>query len=343
MTFFAIVYHLSFLALLPILPFGLVQSYVLSPFRSRSFDARFGGRTTIVDFVPNHKPASSRRRTARFNFLKDVLGGAFANDDNLSQNNKRVGMLDEGLVDEQGDDAMGGSSTRRLTATQQAWRQTMMQTATISDADVEGSCIRMDLFLTGVPSKDPSNDLYGSKTNISSRDRVVGQILPTEPTVRGVQVVFLANQKCRVQSSTSGLAGDDDGSGAGFCQPESVGDWRLSEGGDNRQIRFRIAVTGYNRTVQTKGSIQKIYWSSQDEVTTQTSTTYSIPAGWLYFEADVAPGRPTNDGSKRRLVSWSEGIAKVEQPMGFLGVASKMVPCGKFIAQTILVDSASSS
>jgi hypothetical protein len=260
---------------------------------------------------------SIRSTTALSNsFFKDVLGAAFQNDANLSRNNKRAGMLDEGLEEEK-------KSGRQLTSTQQAWRQTMLST-TVSKSEIEGIAITLDMFLTGVPSKDPSNDLYGSKTNISLRDRVVGQVLPSEPTVSGVTVSFLDTQKCAVQVLQDG---DPDGGDNGFCKTEQLGDWKLSD--DNRQIRFRLAVSGYKRTVQTKGTIQKIYWSSQDETTTQTSTTYSIPEGWLYFEADLSvsktPGKP---------VQWSEGVVKVEQPMGLLGAASRMIPCGKFVARS---------
>jgi hypothetical protein len=49
------------------------------------------------------------------------------------------------------------------------------------------------LYLTGGPDRDPSNDLYGSKTNVSNRDRWLGPgaSLPREPTAR-VGVRFLA-------------------------------------------------------------------------------------------------------------------------------------------------------
>ena len=49
------------------------------------------------------------------------------------------------------------------------------------------------LYLTGGPDLDPSNDLYGSKTNVSNRDRRLGPgaSLPSEPTAR-VGVRFLA-------------------------------------------------------------------------------------------------------------------------------------------------------
>jgi hypothetical protein len=254
---------------------------------------------------------SIRSTTALHNSFFNFLGAAFQNDANLSRDNKRAGMLDEGLEEEQ-------KSGRQLTSTQQAWRQAMMS-STITKSEIEGMAIALDMFLTGVPSKDPSNDLYGSRTNISLRDRVVGQVLPSEPTVSGVTVSFLDNQKCEVQVLQDG---DTNGGHNGFCKTEQLGDWKLSD--DNRQIRFRLAVSGYKRTVQTKGTIQKIYWSSQDETNTQTSTTYSIPEGWLYFEADLLAGKP---------VQWSEGVIKVEQSMGLLGAASRMIACGKFVAR----------
>ena len=37
---------------------------------------------------------------------------------------------------------------------------------------VTGTSWVLDLYLSGVPERDPSNDLYGSKVNISSRDQI---------------------------------------------------------------------------------------------------------------------------------------------------------------------------
>lgn len=46
-----------------------------------------------------------------------------------------------------------------------------------------------------------------------------------------------------------------------------------------------FAVVGYSRTVQTKGSITKVFWTKEDEKTTETLSTYSIPTGfiWSYY------------------------------------------------------------
>ena len=67
---------------------------------------------------------------------------------------------------------------------------------------IVGTDWKLSMHLTGVPDHDPSNDLYGSKTNISARDRRLGPgvPLPREPTAR-VRVRFLA----RGMSSVIGL------------------------------------------------------------------------------------------------------------------------------------------
>lgn len=260
---------------------------------------------------PRSRSALPATTTAQYNFFKDMFSAAFENDASIPKDNKLAGMLDAGTEEEE-----RLARVKKLTSTQEAWRQKMMATS-VSIANLEGTTISLDLFLTGIPNKDPSNDLYGSKTNISSRDRVVGQPVPTEPTVSGIQVQFQANQRCIVTA---------DGSNSSFCRTEQPGDWKLSEGG-GRQIRFRIPVTGYTRTIQRKGTIQKIYWTSQAEQSTQTSTTYSIPEGWLYFEAELTASKGPG-----KLVQWSDGVVKVEQSMGLLGAASRMIPCGKFRA-----------
>ena len=89
---------------------------------------------------------------------------------------------------------------------------------------------------------------------------------------------------------------------------------------DGTQVRFRIQVTGYTRTIETKGTIQKIYWSNDDDQVRETTTTYSIPAGWLYGEAEVK--------SSRGSTQWNNGVLKVEKTTGLLGASTNMIPCG---------------
>ena len=308
------------------------------------------------------------------NFLQDIFQSAFANDrELLSQSNKRVGMLDEGISN--GDDdgfivVPKQSNVPELTPTQQAWRQKMLSPTQqqVQTTDLIDSTIRIDLYLSGIPNKDPSNDLYASKTNISLRDRSVGQVLPTQPTIASVGVSFLPNNKCAVttimistEETSSGDDNDDsdtndstlpsspsDSGGRSFVNTDITGDWKLSE--DGKQIRFRISVYGFQRTIQTKGTIQKIYWSNEKETITETSTLYSIPEGWLYFETELmkrsngsVQWMTNNNNNNKSIIgnqgmknatpssSSSNGIIKVEQTTGFLGIATRMVPCGKFV------------
>jgi hypothetical protein len=129
--------------------------------------------------------------------------------------------------------------------------------------------------------------------------------------VSAVQVEFLEDNQCRCLTDS------------GFTEADTVGDWKLSD--DGSQIRFRIPVLGYSRRIETKGTITKVYWSNDEESTTRTSTTYSIPSGWLYAEAELSRGA-------RGAVQWKEGLLKVEKKQGFAG--SVLIPCGKFDAET---------
>jgi hypothetical protein len=303
---------------------------------------------------------SSKNDESGSSFLQGVLESAFANDKQLlSQNNKRVGMLDEAL-DEDDTVILKPQQSAQLTATQQAWRQSMtVSSSKVQSSDLVGSTINVDLYLAGVPNKDPSNDLYGGKTNISARDRSVGQVLPSSPTISNIQIQFEPNQKCTVSTVTTSLPATQDdinknsvvvaavenssptnAAANNFVNTQIQGDWKLSD--DGSQIRFRFQVYGFQRTVQTKGTIQKIYWSQENESITETSTLYTIPEGWLYLETDLSRKNNgniqwTNTNVMNRspaaaaTSSSSSGIVKVEQAMGFLGIASRMIPCGKFI------------
>jgi hypothetical protein len=261
-------------------------------------------------FVVGDKRSTRSEVTVLYNnFWKNVLGGAFENDTSLSRTNKRKGSIDEGLMDDNNFDKRGD---QYLTPTQEAWRKKM--SSSVSVEQIVGTLVDLNLFLTGVPNKDPSNDLFGSKTSISTRDREIGQEVPTKPTITGIQVQFLENFECRLTCPDS----------TGFFSNNAdAGEWKLSD--DGKQIRFRIMVSGYTRTVQTKGTIQKVFWSQEEEKTTQTSTVYSIPEGWLYFDANISRGKSS--------IAFDSGILRVEQSQGLLGIASKMVPCGKFTAQ----------
>ena len=242
-----------------------------------------------------------------------MIERAFENDENLSQDDKRTGQL-EGPGDEY--EESGGRPSTTLTETQEKWRR--MNTEGVMLNSLENQVFEMDFYLTGVPNKDPSNDLYGSRIKISSRDRQVGQPMPDKPTVPAIRIQFLPNNKCVVVQSESS-----------FATPDVEGDWKLSDSG--KEIRFRIDVTGYTRTVETKGSIQSIFWSDEADKTTQTSTTYSIPAGWMYGEAELSSNRPG-------VIQWNNGVLKIEQAAGLMGAGSKMVPCGKFTAATLVND-----
>ena len=120
--------------------------------------------------------SSSRSRSLagpKKSFFKDLIDQAFENDNSLSREEKRTGQIDQGA------DESERVGKVHLTATQELWRKKTSQAG-----DLSGKTFELDLFLTGAPNKDPSNDLFGARVNISSRDRKVGQTLPEEPTIR---------------------------------------------------------------------------------------------------------------------------------------------------------------
>lgn len=238
------------------------------------------------------------------NFFKDLLDGAFENDPTISKQDRVKGQLESINPKPQ-------TRPVAMTEVQQAWRERQMGSAVTTKQLLVGSSWSLDLFLAGVPNKDPSNDLYGSRTNISSRDRSSGLDIPTEPTL-SLTVEFLDNQQCRVSESP-------------FTTGKVLGEWRLSE--DGGMLRFSMDSLGYSRTIKTTGSIENVFWTDEPEKSVQTSTTYSIPPGFVY--GDIAVGTGNRPGI---IQAQDDGILRVEQKMGLLGAASKLVPCGKFAA-----------
>mmetsp|Transcript_20724 Transcript_20724/g.26757 ORF Transcript_20724/g.26757 Transcript_20724/m.26757 type:complete len:284 (-) Transcript_20724:192-1043(-) len=242
--------------------------------------------------------------TRRF-FFKNILDKAFQNDDSLSQNDKVTGQLE-------GPDEPEPVSRSQLTETQIRWREMDSKAA-----DLSGKSFDFDFYLTGIPDKDPSSDLFGAKVNISARDRKVGQTIPEKPTVTDIRVSFLKDNKCACETDSV------------FTKKGPDGDWKLSD--DGRQIRFRIQVNSFTRTVETRGSIQSVFWSGEPDQVSRTATVYSVPEGWMYGEAEVTGG---SAGS----VSWQNTVLKIDQPTGLFRAGTTMVPCGIFVAKLVYDD-----
>lgn len=256
---------------------------------------------------------TSRSRTRCYNFLKDAFENAFSNDRNLSADQTK-GQYDDIFTGEEyiETESLAGFDDG-LTETQRKWRQSQaseVNVRTVNYDTVVGKSLTMDLYLSGVPERDPSNDLYGSKVNISNRDKATGLSLPSSPSVN-IKLDFLEDGVCRASES-------------GFTSGESNGEWKVSE--DGKVLRFSIDSLGYTRTVQTKGSIQNVYWTDEEEKSIQTSTTYSIPPGMVYGDVSVTPGRIPGTFEVEK-----EGALRIEKSTGLFGIASQMVACGKFV------------
>ena len=198
----------------------------------------------------------------------------------------------------------------------------------------------LSLYLTGVPDRDPSSDLYGSKTNVSLRDRQLGlgMTLPRTPTAR-VRIMLLESGVVSIVKSYAGKDDEDDGEitihdASQVCSTDVPGQWKLSD--DGKTIRIGIPIRGYRRTVTTTGTIQKVFWSQGEPSTSRTSSTYSIPEGLIFGDIGVSYGE--KPGSLEMLDEKATmgteftpgGVLRVEKKMGILGVSSKLLYCGKF-------------
>ena len=278
------------------------------------------------------------------NFLKDFIEKAFENDSELPAN-KNKKQIDGGLDNL---DSYSRNRPVQKSEVQRRWlEQQELATRTMSASSstiskVKGAPVnkellvntswKLNLYLTGIPDFDPSNSLYGSRVNISNRNRsdmakqgfaIGADILPSEPTAT-VQVTLLDNGECSVKPSS-------------FTSGDKRGEWKLSP--DGKLIRISIDVIGYRRTVTTKGTIQNIYWSDREESERKSSATYSIPSGYIYAEG------PIQYGSKPGVFEFADsassrdgpvGILKVEKDAGLFGAGSKLLPCGKFSGEMII-------
>lgn len=282
---------------------------VVSPYAAVGFSPLSHCRVSPLRFSPRGTS------TLHMNFFEDMVGKAFQNDSTLDKDKS------QGQYDGPNDDYDDGISVARqvnpqLTKTQQQWRERQQSNSLTAPKLLINSKWSLDLFLTGVPERDPSNDLFASRTNISSRDRKVGLAVPEKPTVSGIVIQLLENGVCRLETHSEFIDTD-----------EGDGQWKLSD--DGSMIRISLNVVGYQRTVQTTGTIQKVFWSKEGDQQIATSTAYTIPAGWMYGDAQLKSGKQVG------TLQWDDGIFRIEQSTGFLGAGSRMVPCGRFTATRV--------
>ena len=293
----------------------------------------------------SHRHAATRNPTRLYGIF-DALKDAFSNDEALSPDKGEGQLEGPGMGSDFRSDADLTDVQKKWLASQQASTKkggadpsAMTAAADASGGNAKGAPLTIEkligtkwtlsLYLSGIPQRDPSSNLYGASTNISTRNRdprnaglPLGATLPEDPSAR-VQVELLEDGTAKVEE-TDFTTGTD-------------GQWVLSPNG--RTVRISLDCTGFVRTIKTKGTIQKVYWSDgENEVTTKTSTEYSIPSGLVYAEIGVGYGRPGEllmvggDGSA------DLGILTVERQMGLLGASSKMEICGKLSGRMMLED-----
>jgi hypothetical protein len=288
-------------------------------------------------------------------FFNDLLKDAFANDQNLPKDGVS-GAIDEGtqdmfdVVSSQKTEVQKKWIESQLLPKQQQQQQNpvkfglnsnVVKGAPLSNQLLQDTRWLLSLYLTGVPDRDPSNDLYGSRTNVSLRDKRLGlgAKLPDEAT-GSVIVRLQSDGSLTVENSWFGDKDKDYDETTttvqSICPSDSTsGQWLLSD--DGRTLRIGLPIIGYKRTVTTKGTIQKIYWSTQEEASTQTSTTYSIPEGMVYGDINVGYGTGgvlAMMEEKGEVGMLPGGLLRVERRVGL--ASSKLVPCGRFNGKIIV-------
>ena len=322
-----------------------------------------GFQSSLALLLQSSQPNVSRNNNVLcMGFFDNLLKDAFSNDPNLAKDGVQGSI--EGPDDNVNDIFLAKAQQPQQTEVQKRWleaqlaerKQTAKQPSSSSPNLVKtakgaplttqvliGSKWELSLYLTGVPDRDPNNDLYGSKTNVSVRDKQLGLgvALPQDATAR-VNIEFLDEGEVSIIGSLPGTDNDDGSDNviddaSQVCSVGVPGQWKLSD--DGKTIRIGIPIRGYRRTVTTTGTIQKVFWSQGEASTLKTSSTYSIPEGFVYGDIGVGygeePGMLVMMDERAKVGAAGTkvlpgGLLKVEKRMGVLGAASKMLPCGKF-------------
>ena len=211
-------------------------------------------------------PCTRRTLTRRHGFF-DVLSDAFANDETVSK-------LDYG------DNAPVAAQTPREASVDGLWR--------------------VEMIVVGVPTKDPSSDLFGPKQRVTQENRGIGGE-SVEATLR------LTNGAVEVIESSAPLLVD------------APGAYRYQDG----KLRIKLEATGFTRTFTTKGTLQSIYGGDD---TARTSSVYAIPPGPIVLAGpvDVLPSTGAPFVRKGQLLC--------QTTAGLFGAATKSSPAGSFTA-----------
>jgi len=168
-------------------------------------------------------------------------------------------------------------------------------------AGVEGTW-RLDLELVGVPTKDPSNDLYGPRVRIRDENRGISAE-PCAATLR------LAAGAVEVVA----------------CEPdflEGPGTYTVSSDG---RLAVTLSTEGFRRTFTTTGSLQSVFGG---ENTKRTSSVYEIPAGPIVL-AGATDLLPSSGDTFVR-----EGTVLVPEAAGLFGAGTRAAPAGSFSGRT---------
>jgi len=271
------------------------------------------------------------------NFFKDLFDEAFSNDESLPSDRSQSQL--EGPGDASDYETSVFSSAPK-TDIQKRWlEQQQLQEkqrknekrgaafgsggrgAPVDPTVLHGTVWVLDLFLAGVPDRDPSSDLYGSKVNISTKQASSDDDTPSV----SVRVTLNSDGSCTAEESAFTVG------------PTSPGQWKLSD--DSKAIRISMDCTGYTRTIRTKGTLTKVYWSDgENEVSTKTTSTSRIPPGLIYCDINIGyglPGEVIMGGDQRGR---RRGVLRVEKVEGILGARTRMVDCGTFKAELLKQD-----
>ena len=212
-------------------------------------------------------PCTPRTLTRRHGFF-DVLSDAFANDETVSKL-------------EYGDNAPAAAAQPPR------------------EASVDGLW-RVEMTVVGVPTKDPSSDLFGPKQRVTQENRGIGGE-SVEATLR------LRDGAVEVVESSAPLL------------VAAPGAYRYQDG----KLRIRLEAAGFTRTFTTKGTLQSIYGGDD---TARTSSVYAIPPGPIVLAGPVDVLPSTGAPFVRR------GQLLCQTTAGLFGAATKSSPAGSFTA-----------
>jgi len=219
------------------------------------------------------------------------------------------------------------SSSPRRSALSSSQKQ-FSTSGCISPSQLSPVTVSLSFYLTGIPEKDASSDLWQKQVKITGNeyDQQLRVAFPSEPQQSCLAVL---NDDFTV---TVSIPDSLSSSSSDFIPPQTDGAWKLSFEGGRNLLRLGISQLGFSRVVRSGGTMESVYGGAGNSAMKSAS---SLPPGRIYADFEILFGGTPGTFEIKREAPLP--LVKCESASGLLKVVS-LVSCGRVEAAFVYPD-----